>query len=61
MLAICGEQDIVIPPRNSDALAELWAGARVERVPDGGHAFMAQQPERVARTIVSFLAPLTAG
>jgi pimeloyl-ACP methyl ester carboxylesterase len=61
MLAICGEQDIVIPPRNSDALAELWAGARVEQMPDGGHAFMAQQPERVARMIVSFLAPLIAG
>jgi pimeloyl-ACP methyl ester carboxylesterase len=55
VLAICGIEDIVIPPQNADALAARWPGTRVERIAGGGHAFMAQQPERVAQLIVGFL------
>jgi pimeloyl-ACP methyl ester carboxylesterase len=61
LLAICGDEDVVIAPRNSDALAALWPNARVERIAGGGHAFMAQQPERVAGAILSFLAAQPAG
>jgi pimeloyl-ACP methyl ester carboxylesterase len=55
MLALCGSDDVVIPPQNSDALAALWPGARVEHLAGGGHAFMAQEPARVASSIIAFL------
>jgi pimeloyl-ACP methyl ester carboxylesterase len=55
VLAICGSEDVVIPPQNSELLATFWPGARSERIAGGGHAFMAQQPERVAGLIVDFL------
>ena len=55
-LVICGSEDEVIPPQNADALAARWPGARVERIAGGGHAFMAQQPELVARLIAEFVA-----
>jgi pimeloyl-ACP methyl ester carboxylesterase len=56
VLAICGSDDIVIPPQNSELLATFWPGARSECIAGGGHAFMAQQPERVAALITGFLA-----
>ncbi len=55
MLAICGSEDVVIPPQCSDELAALWLGGRAERLAGGGHAFMAQEPERVAELIASFV------
>ncbi len=55
VLAICGSEDVVIPPQNAQALAARWPNTRVERIAGGGHAFMAQQPELVARLIVDFL------
>jgi pimeloyl-ACP methyl ester carboxylesterase len=55
VLAICGSEDVVIPPQNADALAARWPGTRVERIAGGGHAFIAQQPQRVAELIAGFL------
>lgn len=55
VLVICGSEDVVIPPQNAEALAARWPRTRVERIGHGGHAFMAQQPELVARLIVDFL------
>jgi pimeloyl-ACP methyl ester carboxylesterase len=49
-----GSEDVVIPPANADALAARWPGARVERFDGGGHAFMAQEPLRLADLIVAF-------
>lgn len=50
-----GSEDIVIPPENSDRLAAHWPNSQVERFAGGGHAFMAQEPERLADLITSFL------
>ncbi|MEX2107778.1 MAG: alpha/beta hydrolase [Solirubrobacterales bacterium] len=50
-----GNEDVVIPPENADALTALWPGCRVERFAGGGHAFMAQEPKRVADLVASFL------
>lgn len=50
-----GSEDIVIPPRNSDGLAARWPNNRLERFAGGGHAFMAQEPKRLADLITSFL------
>jgi pimeloyl-ACP methyl ester carboxylesterase len=54
VLVICGSEDIVIPPQNAALLAARWPGARVEQIAGGGHAFMAQEPERVAALIADF-------
>ena len=55
VLAACGTEDIVIPPTNVDRLAARWPGCTVERFAGGGHAFMAQEPERLASSMASFL------
>lgn len=55
VLIACGEEDVVIPPQNSDRLASFWPDSRIERFADGGHAFMAQEPERLADLIAVFL------
>lgn len=55
VLAAHGGEDLVIPPENLDALAARWPGCRVERFAGGGHAFMAQEPARLADVIKSFL------
>ena len=52
---MCGTEDMVIPAANPDRLAARWPGCRVERVAGGGHAVMAQAPERVAGAMASFL------
>jgi pimeloyl-ACP methyl ester carboxylesterase len=57
VLAACGSLDIVIPPANTPALAARWPNAQTEVFDGGGHAFMAQEPERLAATIAEFMAP----
>jgi 3-oxoadipate enol-lactonase len=54
VLVAHGDQDVVIPPANADALAVRWPGARVERFAGGGHAFMAQEPTRLAEQLAGF-------
>jgi 3-oxoadipate enol-lactonase len=51
-----GDEDVVIPVANAAALAARWPGATVERFAGGGHAFMAQEPARLAGLIRDFLA-----
>ena len=55
VLVICGSEDMVIPPQNAELLAGWWPDARVRRIAGGGHAFMAQEPERVAELIAAFV------
>jgi pimeloyl-ACP methyl ester carboxylesterase len=50
-----GAEDVVIPPANAAALAARWPGARVELFEGGGHAFMAQEPQRLADLIADFV------
>lgn len=54
-LAICGSEDVVIPPENAHALGALWPDCRVERLAGGGHGFMAQEPVWAANLLESFL------
>lgn len=61
VLVICGSEDVVLPPANGAALAAFWLGARVEQIAGGGHAFMAQEPARVARLIESFVSEAARG
>jgi pimeloyl-ACP methyl ester carboxylesterase len=51
-----GSEDVVIPAANVEPLAARWPGARVEVFDGGGHAFMAQEPRRLAELLTTFLA-----
>ncbi len=55
VLAASGTEDAVIQPENTNRLAAHWLNCRVEYFENCGHAFMAQEPERLATLIVSFL------
>lgn len=55
VLAVCGNEDAVIPAANSDALAARWPDSRTGRFDGCGHALMAQEPERLGALIESFL------
>lgn len=55
VLAAAGAEDVVIPPANTDALGDRLGGWRA-LFPGGGHAFMAQEPARLAALIAAFLA-----
>ena len=51
--AAAGSEDVVIPPANLRALAARWPGTQTQLFEGGGHAFMAQEPERVAALIAA--------
>lgn len=55
VLVAHGSEDVVIPAANAAALAARWPGAEVELFAGGGHAFMAQEPQRIAALLTSFL------
>jgi pimeloyl-ACP methyl ester carboxylesterase len=55
VLVLHGDADVVIPPANAEALAACWPGAQVELFAGGGHAFIAQEPQRFANSVISFL------
>ncbi|MFN8112702.1 MAG: alpha/beta hydrolase [Solirubrobacterales bacterium] len=54
-LIATGTEDLVIPAANSALLAGALADSWLARFPGGGHAFMAQEPVRVAALITAFL------
>lgn len=56
-LIATGTADRVIPATNSLRLATGIPGSWLLQFPDGGHAFMAQYPEKLAGIINAFLAP----
>lgn len=56
-LVATGSADRVIPPHNSLRLATAIPGAWLLQFPGGGHAFMAQYPEKLSGVINAFLAP----
>ena len=57
VLAAAGSSDIVIPPENASGLVRLYPDAWLARFPGCGHAFMAQEPERLGALIAAFLTP----
>lgn len=54
VLATTGALDEVIPPVNATRLSERFTGSWLARFPGGGHAFMAQEPERLGALIAAF-------
>jgi pimeloyl-ACP methyl ester carboxylesterase len=54
-LVAAGSEDVVIPPANSELLAAALGDSWLARFPGGGHAFMAQEPDRLAALITAFV------
>ena len=54
VLVAAGTADHVIPPANAELLADALPGSRLVLF-GGGHAFMAQEPERLAGLISEWL------
>ena len=54
-LVAAGDEDEVIPPANTPILAAALGGAQMHRFPGDGHAFMAQEPQRLAALIRIFI------
>lgn len=54
VLAACGAEDRVIPAANTLAIGRIVPGAWVAPFAGGGHAFMAQEPDRLATLVSAF-------
>jgi pimeloyl-ACP methyl ester carboxylesterase len=54
VLVMVGTHDVLIPPENDDVLAGVWPNTEVDRFAEGGHAFFAIEPTRVAERIRAF-------
>ncbi|HTT75257.1 MAG TPA: alpha/beta fold hydrolase [Candidatus Binataceae bacterium] len=53
-LVVTGEEDVLIPARNSEIIAERIPGAQFHVIPDAGHAFFNQYPDEFIRVFVPF-------
>jgi pimeloyl-ACP methyl ester carboxylesterase len=54
-LVICGSNDIMTPPRLSEALAATLPHARLVMIPQAGHMLPLERPEELADAVISFL------
>jgi len=54
-LVITGDADLLIPPGNSDLIAQSIPGAKLVKVPGGSHGFNFETPEIFNREVLSFL------
>ena len=58
-LVITGDSDLLIPPSNSDVLAERIPGAKLVKVPGGSHGFNFETPDVFNREVLEFLATVS--
>lgn len=54
-LVMTGDRDHLIPPQNSDILAQKIPGAKQVTINDAAHAFCYSHPEPTATAIINFL------
>jgi pimeloyl-ACP methyl ester carboxylesterase len=54
-LVICGDQDVLTPPKYSRFLADKIAGARLEIIEGAGHLVMVERAEEFNKKIEAFL------
>ena len=50
-----GEDDALVPPGNSEILAERMPGAELGKIPGAGHGFLKQRTDEAVPTILRFL------
>jgi 3-oxoadipate enol-lactonase len=55
-LVITGDADRLVPPANSEILAQHIPGARLVKIPGGSHGFNFETPDIFNREVLSFLA-----
>jgi 3-oxoadipate enol-lactonase len=55
-LVITGDADRLIPPANSDIIAQAIPGAKLVKIPGGSHGFNFETPEVFNRAVLEFLA-----
>ncbi len=60
VLILCGEQDVMTPPKYSRFLAENIPGARLELFPESGHMLMQEQGDLVNQSLKKFLQEIQA-
>lgn len=58
---VAGEEDIMLPPRYSRALARSIPGAKLTVIPGAGHAAHIEQPQAFNRAVLEFLQSHPAG
>jgi len=54
-MVIWGENDMALPKSLLDGLEEVVPGARLERIPEGTHWVIHEQPQRINGLIRSFV------
>ena len=54
-LIIVGEEDVLTPPRESEAMHAAIAGSRLEVIPRAGHASNFERPAAFNQVMVEFL------
>lgn len=58
LLVLVGEEDVLTPPSDAEAILAGVAGARLVRVPGAGHLANLEQPAAVNAALATFLAGL---
>jgi pimeloyl-ACP methyl ester carboxylesterase len=58
LLAVCGTEDVMTPPKYSQYLAKNMKNARAVVIPGGTHFVFAEKPKEVNRAIEDFLREL---
>ncbi|MCW5893089.1 MAG: alpha/beta fold hydrolase [bacterium] len=59
-LVITGDADRLIPPSNSDLLAQHIPGAKLVKIPGGSHGFNFETPDLFNREVLGFLRSVAA-
>ena len=54
-LILVGEQDVLTPPADSEAMAKEIPHSRLVKIPDAGHLSNLEQPERFNQALLEFL------
>jgi pimeloyl-ACP methyl ester carboxylesterase len=54
-LVVCGANDIMAPPRSSEALAAALPRSQLVMVPQAGHMLPLERPEELAEAVARFL------
>ncbi len=54
-LVVCGEEDVLTPPAESEAMHRAITGSRLEIVPKAGHLANLENPDAVNRAILEFI------
>jgi pimeloyl-ACP methyl ester carboxylesterase len=55
-LLVWGSEDRFVAPAHGEMLAREIAGARLEIIPEAGHALAIEKPEELARRVIAFAA-----